>query len=628
MTLPAPFPSTADPEFGPTPHGPRPGRACLAIVAACTALLATPALAATYAVGIGTACTHTTIQAAINAAVANPSGPHLIRLTTGTWSIPNGLVLHEPQADITIEGGYASCGAATPTAGQGSTIDATGGNDGGVLDLRRAAPAGPASPTVRLSRLTLTGGTAEAGIGANPEGGGLRIRGHLAVQLTNGSRVTGNRSAWGGGVFIEGPASISLRDDSEVSANIATIDGGGIHCVGFGLVGMAGGRLVGNQAGRDGGGIHADACVVFLDGLAGAVNRLVDNVAGTVFAGAGQGRGGAIHLVGQGALPTWNLLSIGTGMESTTLFIGNEARGVAGASGTAGFGGGAIYVEGAGTERVVVQIDNAVFANNLATSSGAGISVARAVDLRVSGRAARCSGAFGFGLCSAFSGHNRAAISIDDLGVADPALTPHALVERTRFTANQSASQGVIHAWRNAPGSRVTIRHSVFDQNQTAHVLALRSTAALVYSTVVDNGFGGPDLIRVTPNAGQAFALDLTGSILWQPGTTVVGNAGAGSVAITHRDCLLAHSTLGLPSPAAIQTAAPALEADWTPSTASPAIDVCHVLGGAPAFDAYGQSRPVDQPWRPNLLGAYDLGAIERPLGPGPVDAIFQNGFE
>jgi RNA polymerase sigma factor (TIGR02999 family) len=39
-------------------------------------------------------------------------------------------------------------------------------------------------------------------------------------------------------------------------------------------------------------------------------------------------------------------------------------------------------------------------------------------------------------------------------------------------------------------------------------------------------------------------------------------------------------------------------------------------------------NRPIDQPWRANVLGAYDLGAIERPLGPGPVDAIFQNGFE
>lgn len=51
------------------------GLASLALPLALAAVASTPALAATYAVGVGSSCTHTSIQAALDAAAANPAGP-------------------------------------------------------------------------------------------------------------------------------------------------------------------------------------------------------------------------------------------------------------------------------------------------------------------------------------------------------------------------------------------------------------------------------------------------------------------------------------------------------------------------------------------------------------------------
>lgn len=600
------------------------GLASLALPLALAAVASTPALAATYAVGVGSSCTHTSIQAALDAAAANPAGPHLIKLTTGTWTPANGLTLVSPQTNITIEGGYFSCGAATPTAGQRSAIDATGGNDGSVLVVRQLLNPGLPYPVIRLSRLTLTGGTPESsGVAA---GGGLEIRGRVDVELTNGTRITGNRSGRGGGVSVHDLAFFRMFDDSEVSSNIATIDGGGIHCADSGIVTIGSGRVSANQAGRDGGGIHAVDCGVGIDALGGAINTLANNIAGTTATAPGQGRGGAVYYLNNGGVVGDNPFSIGL-FGGTTLFIGNESRGASTDATVAGAGGGAIYIEGNGPERMPALVNNAIFVNNVAVAPGAGISVARAVDLLVTGQAARCTGTFGFGLCSAFSGQVGSAIAIDDLGVTEPLRAPHVLVERTRFTGTSGAA-AVIEDLRSAAGKQIRIRHSVFDANSTTRLLWLRTGTRLQYSTVIGNTFAGTELIRMVPPEGRVFTVELTGSILWQPGRTIVANAGAGTLNIQHSGCLLASSTAGLPAPALILTSPPALETDWTPSTLSPAVDVCHDPVATSAVDAYGQGRPVDQPWRANILGAYDLGAIERPLGPGPVDAIFQNGFE
>lgn len=422
-----------------------------------------------------------------------------------------------------------------------------------MLVVRQLLNPGLPYPVIRLSRLTLTGGTPESsGVAA---GGGLEIRGRVDVELTNGTRITGNRSGRGGGVSVQDLAFFRMFDDSEVSSNIATIDGGGIHCADSGIVTIGSGRVSANQAGRDGGGIHAVDCGVGIDALGGAINTLANNIAGTTATAPGQGRGGAVYYLNNGGVVGDNPFSIGL-FGGTTLFIGNESRGATTDATVAGAGGGAIYIEGNGPERMPALVNNAIFVNNVAVAPGAGISVARAVDLLVTGQAARCTGTFGFGLCSAFSGQVGSAIAIDDLGVTEPLRAPHVLVERTRFTGTSGAA-AVIEDLRSAAGKQIRIRHSLFDANSTTRLLWLRTGTRLQYSTVIGNTFAGTELIRMAPPEGRVFTVELTGSILWQPGRTIVANAGAGTLNIQHSGCLLASSTAGLPAPALILTSPP-----------------------------------------------------------------------
>ena len=105
-----------------------------------SAVLCTPAAhAAIYSVG-GTGCTHPSVQAAVAAAAANAGGPHVIRLPESTFSAFAGVVVSNPQADITI-------GAATPTARRRRRRPA---------HARRSMPTTPratsASPTPRRRR--------------------------------------------------------------------------------------------------------------------------------------------------------------------------------------------------------------------------------------------------------------------------------------------------------------------------------------------------------------------------------------------------------------------------------------------------------------------------------------------
>lgn len=54
----------------------------------------------------------------------------------------------------------------------------------------------------------------------------------------------------------------------------------------------------------------------------------------------------------------------------------------------------------------------------------------------------------------------------------------------------------------------------------------------------------------------RTVSLDLTGALLWQLDSGLPSASG-GSVPITHRGCLLAHSSAGLPAVASLRTVAP-----------------------------------------------------------------------
>jgi hypothetical protein len=598
-----------------------------------------PVAAAIYTVGTGAPCTHTSVQAALNTARLNSNGPHEIRLLTGTHAVPNGLTLHDPMAHMTISGGWSSCTATSPTSGARSVLDASGGNDGTAFDIRYGLGDITSKREIRLQRLDITGGSSETHFGANPEGGGLELRGNLRVFVEQGTRVLGNHTGRGGGIYMQGGPSwveLELRN-AEIRNNVASLDGGGIFCR-EGLINVRDARINFNEAGRDGGGVTVlNSCVLTATASPGATVEFNGNRAGTIRREPGEGRGGAIfyrksgaNVGGDGA---WDMdlggatLAVG----GTLLFIGNSAEGN-GTYSTVGSGGGAIYLEGTGSQRQRVRVRDAVFAANSVRSpggaqGGAAIRVSRAVELLVEGTPRRCDGTFGFGLCSAFFDHNRSAIGLDALQTSDPDTTPRVTVRRTRFTG-QTSGLGVIDDTMPRVGQRVRVENSIIDGNASGNAFHFSGTdAAILYTTVIGNSFSTGNLLRTAVPSGQTYGIQLHGSILWQPGMSMIRYEGLGSVQISHGGCLLAHTTAGLPQGALIQTGAPALEADWTPSITSAALDVCDNPAGVGGSDAYGQARIVDQPWLSNVLGPIDLGAVERPFTHRAL-AIFGNGFD
>lgn len=608
----------------------RTARRCTITLSLAFAVIASgPALAATYAVGSGAGCTHSTVQAALTAAATNPSGPHLIKLTSGTLAVPNGLILHNPQANVTLEGGYASCAATAATTGQRSTLDATGGNDGTVLDIRSNA-----FRIIRLSRLTITGGTGESGAFASSEGGGLELRGDLDVLLDQGTRIEGNRANRAAGVLIQGgPGYVRLwiGPGAQIRNNVAETDGGGVWCFNLGLVELADSSISSNEAGRDGGGLWmGNQCRLFVTVSPGQVSQFSLNTAGTRFDGIGQGRGGAVfYRSSQPFSSAVRDIDIGTNAANAgaTFFVGNRALNRL--DGLSAAGGGALYIEGQAAERVPMRIRDAIFVDNQANSWGSAISLNRAVDLIVEGRAGRCDGAFGFGLCSAFAAHTSPGggapglIMLDPLRTTTAAAQPRLTLRRVRTTDNVLNRLIESNIGAVAGGMRLDIESSLFDSNQFVNLLDIYADASLRFSTVIDNAL--PQPFMLTLGSGQR--LDLSGSILWQPGVQLVRDLGR-PFELIHNGCLLSHTRNQITNADPVIVADPQLGSDFTPGPASPALDVCNDFLPGDGRDAYGQLRPVDQPGVPNRPGAHDLGAVERPLGPGPVDAIFQNGFE
>jgi hypothetical protein len=478
------------------------------------------ASAATYAVGSGAGCTHDTLQAALTAAASNASGPHLIKLSTGTLAVPNGVTLHSPQADITLEGGYASCSAAAATAGQRTTLNATGGNDGTVLDIRSNS-----FRAVRLSRLVVTGGTGETGIFASSEGGGLELRGDLDVFLDQGTQVSGNRANRAAGVLMEGgPGYVRLwiGPGAQIRDNIADTDGGGVWCWNLGFIEMVDSSVSFNEAGRDGGGLWmGNRCRLKVAATTGNISQFNSNVAGTRFSGAGEGRGGAVfYRSSEPFAATGLVIDIGevSATAGNTFVVNNVARNQ-GYSADTGSGGGAFYLEGRAAQRVAMRIRDSLFVGN-ATTDGAAISLNRSINLTVEGRSARCSGTFGIGWCSAFFDHRAAdiwsLISIEPLGVSTADLLPQLTLRRVRFTDNDVSRLNfdIDPPPLSGPQARVAIESSLIDGNTVSTLMSRYGDTDFRFNTVVGNTVPNNYLFEMQTLLPRTLRVDLHGSLI------------------------------------------------------------------------------------------------------------------
>lgn len=591
---------------------------------------ALPLQAAVYSVG-STGCTHASVQAAVAAASADPNGPHLIRLPAGTVSNFGGVVIGNPAADITLEGGYPDCTATTPTEGATTTLDANG-----AARPLRITQSGTTLRRLSLRRLVLDNGAADVG-------GAIRSDGRVWLVLEAGTVVRRSTAGRGGGIAAAvdgGPVQLLIHDGAQVRQNQATDlawGGGGIFAGAQAQVVLgSGARLEQNEARGHGG-------ALYLDGPGGGGLTVSPGTGDPITIGnnrahRGQpvafseaGRGGGIYAYRRDLLV--EAPADGANRHGL-IMIGNRA-----------LSGGAIALRNdasSGTEPVA-SIANAIFGLNEAGSAGGAIEASGRVLVGI-GHAARapCPAFWLFGYtysCSTFYGNRAGAAA----GVAstvlpgggaiyvNPGTSPSSLltIARSEFRGNVSAgSIAAVAAYSDGLGARTVIHRSTFQDN-AAEAAAPDGTRALLrlagtemsgfrYNTVLDND---------VEHLFQTRNVDLQGSILWSTGTAL--NFAGPVDSVLHNDCLIARSGDQLPGfgdPARVFTLDPRVDTvRYQPSPASPAIDACDDLGYSPGEDVYRASPFVDTPGVPDRFGIgsgrHDLGAVER------GDVLFYGGF-
>jgi predicted outer membrane repeat protein len=472
-----------------------------------------PAFAVTVTVGNG-GCQYIGLQFALDELASQP-GPHVLKLKTQTIAIPNGLVLNTSGTSYTFIGGHSACSDATPTAGQRTVLDAEGGNDGTAIALNSSSSS--ATPSVIFRGVTVRGGSPEGGIGANPEGGGLEVRGRLLVQLNAATRIEHNETNKGGGVYLRGNnsserATLHVLGDSEIFFNNADDFGGGIYCDQQGTVLLDHGRISQNGSNRGGGAYMADTCTFDAQVQAGTRTGFFENFAIE--------SGGALYVVGS------NSLSL-RGVQSAPFWFDNNLA-------SEGFGGALIHVnQGA---RTTTTLQNVVWVGNRAGTGASALMLIGAIDATLQQRNGTSNCGFpgiGYGACAAVVGnlvpsgvgYFFGAVHLEkSLAGASPTLT----VRNTAFIGNRGRSlfsargpgrfdiagaiiQGnhLTSGTTNNPSTLLWIETEGFDpippglQQRLRFSTVVGTTADGSASTLFDHDVSG---------------LDLTGSIVHSPG--------------------------------------------------------------------------------------------------------------
>jgi len=307
--------------------------------------------------GGGASCTHTTLQAALEAAQSGPTSDIIYLVGSGPFTGPFSIL---GGGDLTIVGGVDSCGSTlsthyvnvqTPSGQRPLTIlvgdvhrvtlrrliittgfGTLANGDGGGLWFRGASPL---SEVVLDDSRVINSGTLH-------DGGGIFVSGGTLL-LTGGSVVSSNNAAANGGGIAISDGVLRLTGGSVVRSNTA-VNGGGISGSNGAVIEGDGGTVTANVAYFDGGGIYAPAAVVDL-------GRSPDNPPTAITNNIAGDDGGGLYL---GRI---SLASDLGGSSTFTSITGNQAR-----------RGGGVFMDGA--DVYIYQVDISL---NTASQAGGGL---------------------------------------------------------------------------------------------------------------------------------------------------------------------------------------------------------------------------------------------------------------
>lgn len=564
--------------------------------------------AAIYRVGSDSGCTHTTIQAAINSARASAEADD-IRLASASVAEANLLI--NDSGTLTVSGGYASCLASAPVAGQRTVVLGVGTMP--VLRVRNTR-------TLVLANLDLQRGNASRGGGIDVQGAPTGSQVNVVV-LSN-TLVRGNQATLGGGVSIVNTSATSTPNNlqillfggSAVLDNRARTSGGGIDCTRAKVM-LFDRSHVGLNTAEDGkgGGVLARDCEVVIGtrGFNGAV----------FWSNTASGTGGAMHI--EGPLARADIFTIDADVPAR--ITGNSA-----------IAGGAISATGSAR----IGLFDAVLEQNDATAYGGALLISHDATpgqtrLRMQRggteappAAVRCADTEACNLIRA----NRVVSGAGDLGRAGSAMVAFSSTADavradflgTRFDFND----GTTLAYLGGNHADAVFVGALMVNNIATDALIKSEgsprTLDVSSSTIANNSIAvGNAVIRATAVCTSLDGTRVRNSIIWQPQRALIAPIGLLDPACFRH--LISADFGALPAAVDRVPADPlfldAAGGNFHVYTASPAIDFAPARPDDATRD--GRPRVVDSLERIDLFGPQDAGAYER-----YSERLFKNGFD
>lgn len=574
--------------------------------------------ALTFLVGGDGACDYNTIQAAINGGASNP-GPDSIHIANNAAYSQQALTIGTQ--DLIIEGGYASCGSATPTVAN-ALVNGAGGAAAPVMRIS-------GSGVRDLRNLTIANGDST---GTN-YGGGIQFSGSGDLILRNVA-VSNNTSTNGGGIFFNGsggPAILTLETNTVVLNNTAQSSGGGVYINGNARLFMLRDRTTvqGNTA------VNGNGGGIFVEGpaLADIASPGYLNV-GAVYNNT------AIHGGGLAVVSSSN------GQARARLFGVDTSRPVRVHGNRAAEQGGAIWVKTwtgtiESTDAVVCAYDILIDGNR--ASDGAAIYADYTSDLIGSIRGVATVG-INSGNCNVQAPEQ--ILSLGRVACATGVNSCNFMANNVAANSAGTETGGAI--LRLTYGAKLTMQNSVIYSNLGGNAIRGQDYPIRVLDSMIVNNSLSADVIRlgneflelkdstisnnIDGGATHLIRFDDSGSltmqnnIIWQPGKLTLQYPGGGQnlssddirFNVVSDVSTLPQSPFNLQSdPRFIDPEA----VNYGLRISSPAVDFSLPFAGN---DVGIDGRPRDQQVRPGppRTRVRDVGALERQ----PTDPYLING--
>jgi len=550
------------------------------------------ASAATFRVGSGTGCSHATISAAINQALANGPESDSIRINAGTYAAQ---ALSIADHSVSITGGFADCIESEPS-GAPTLISGAGNGTQPVLSV--TAP-GATQRLVNLINLSLVDGAA----------GGLRAIGNMQMFL-GAVTITGNTSIEGGGLYAQGASSTITPNiqiggyDSEPSriVNNTATRGGGIHVDSFAFVALSS-VLVSNNTASLGGGLYING--------SGSQVSMVGFPSSSLLGG----------ILGNTATLDGGGLYLGSSAQFSSSRFSDESPAPLIAGNSAGRNGGGVFMAATGNSllgyNLLIQGNTAGTSQN-GNGGGVYLTAGNGALLADGGESTNCGRP---DPCVSVE-NNRAGINgFSGAGGGVYVLGGSAFTAvNARVAGNLAQFGGAGYAIGS--NAQMAFHSAIIEHNGGAgRSLQMDGGASLRLRGVTlanDDSAGG--MIGL---AGGTAEIDT--SILYDPAAVIVFRTAMTSNAVTS-NCVLAHAAYTsetgsamVGNPLFIDVAA----GNYQLSTGSPALDACATSAFTTADTDYAElPRGSDLPNVPNAPGPFDLGAFEEQA------IVFADGFE